>query len=426
MAMSASATRHDPLRPATDEPLLHGGDLGAARRLFPDAPEPFIDLSTGINPNPYPLPHLAGRIFRALAGSRRASRARGRRRDTPTARRRRRMSCRRRARRFCCRSSPAWCRPGRAADRGADLCRTRPRRGAGRASRSPRSRDLGAIGDADLVIVGQSQQSGRPAVRQGRALLALAEQLRARGGMLVVDEAFMDVGPPGASLAGDVDSRQHRRAALVRQILRPCRAAARLCARRAAARRAACGAARALGGFRAGARRRHARRWPIGLDRADAATAWRRASAAARRAPDRRRPRHCRRHDIVPAGAHARGARAVPPSRPRRHPGARVSRSCRLAALRPAGRGADWQRLEMRAGRLPRHGRLQLASVRRAETSPTPAAAPIGGVRSSVPRALARPSGLAARRSALPARSAARRRSWKRLSSSPASRRRSA
>src|SRR5688572_265914 len=37
-------------------PLMHGGDLDAARRMFPGAPEPFIDLSTGINPFPYPLP----------------------------------------------------------------------------------------------------------------------------------------------------------------------------------------------------------------------------------------------------------------------------------------------------------------------------------------------------------------------------------
>ncbi len=31
----------------------------------------------------------------------------------------------------------------------------------------------------------------------------LAEDLRRRGGVLVIDEAFMDVGPPGASLAAD-------------------------------------------------------------------------------------------------------------------------------------------------------------------------------------------------------------------------------
>ena len=34
----------------------HGGDINAARAVFPRAPEPWIDLSTGINPEPYPLP----------------------------------------------------------------------------------------------------------------------------------------------------------------------------------------------------------------------------------------------------------------------------------------------------------------------------------------------------------------------------------
>lgn len=33
----------------------HGGGLSAARRLFPQAPEPWLDLSTGINPAPYPF-----------------------------------------------------------------------------------------------------------------------------------------------------------------------------------------------------------------------------------------------------------------------------------------------------------------------------------------------------------------------------------
>jgi cobalamin biosynthetic protein CobC len=31
----------------------HGGQLSAARSLFPEAPRPWIDLSTGINPHPY-------------------------------------------------------------------------------------------------------------------------------------------------------------------------------------------------------------------------------------------------------------------------------------------------------------------------------------------------------------------------------------
>jgi cobalamin biosynthetic protein CobC len=35
--------------------MVHGGMLSAAEALFPDAPMPLLDLSTGINPVPYPL-----------------------------------------------------------------------------------------------------------------------------------------------------------------------------------------------------------------------------------------------------------------------------------------------------------------------------------------------------------------------------------
>ena len=40
------------------QPIAHGGHLQAARRRFPGAPEPWIDLSTGINPHAYPVPGL--------------------------------------------------------------------------------------------------------------------------------------------------------------------------------------------------------------------------------------------------------------------------------------------------------------------------------------------------------------------------------
>jgi cobalamin biosynthetic protein CobC len=46
--------------------VAHGGDLDAARRRFPDAPEPWIDLSTGINPIAYPLPPLAPEVWARL------------------------------------------------------------------------------------------------------------------------------------------------------------------------------------------------------------------------------------------------------------------------------------------------------------------------------------------------------------------------
>src|SRR3990172_9787367 len=47
-------------------PLVHGGDLDAARKLFPGAHEPFLDLSTGINPNSYPVPQLPSDVFAKL------------------------------------------------------------------------------------------------------------------------------------------------------------------------------------------------------------------------------------------------------------------------------------------------------------------------------------------------------------------------
>src|SRR5689334_5500759 len=47
-------------------PLHHGGDLASARAMFPGAPEPLIDLSTGINPTAYPLPLLPPEVFARL------------------------------------------------------------------------------------------------------------------------------------------------------------------------------------------------------------------------------------------------------------------------------------------------------------------------------------------------------------------------
>ena len=44
----------------------HGGRLAAARLLFPGAPEPFLDLSTGINPRPYHLPRFPADAFTRL------------------------------------------------------------------------------------------------------------------------------------------------------------------------------------------------------------------------------------------------------------------------------------------------------------------------------------------------------------------------
>ncbi len=52
-----------------EDGIWHGGDLATARALFPDAPEPWIDLSTGINPISYPLPELPLSLWTRLPGA---------------------------------------------------------------------------------------------------------------------------------------------------------------------------------------------------------------------------------------------------------------------------------------------------------------------------------------------------------------------
>ena len=46
--------------------IRHGGNLGKARLMFPDAPEPWIDLSTGINPHSYPHSPIPASAFARL------------------------------------------------------------------------------------------------------------------------------------------------------------------------------------------------------------------------------------------------------------------------------------------------------------------------------------------------------------------------
>jgi cobalamin biosynthetic protein CobC len=183
------------------EPLLHGGDLAAARRLFPAAPEPFIDLSTGINPNPYRLPRLPADLFVRLPDSAAtgvlaeiAARAYG----AP---------------------SPAHVVPAPGTQILLPLVAALPRPGRAvifpptygefaRAAalaghRVVERRAFAPIGDSQLVFAGNpNNPDGRLFARND--LIALAESLRPRGGLLVVDEAFMDVGPCGESLVADV------------------------------------------------------------------------------------------------------------------------------------------------------------------------------------------------------------------------------
>jgi cobalamin biosynthesis protein CobC len=183
------------------EPLFHGGDLASARKLFPDAPQPFIDLSTGINPIPYRLPRLPADLFARLPESAAASaladiaaHAYG----APSA----------------AQVVPApgtqillplvaeLVRPGRAAVM-APTYGEFARAAALAGHAVVELRELAEAEDASLVFVANpNNPDGRlfPKVE----LIAFAKALRARGGMLVVDEAFMEVGPTEQSLAAEV------------------------------------------------------------------------------------------------------------------------------------------------------------------------------------------------------------------------------
>lgn len=52
--------------PNSTPAVAHGGNIGAARQRFPQAPLPFLDLSTGIAPRSYPMPPLPPESFTRL------------------------------------------------------------------------------------------------------------------------------------------------------------------------------------------------------------------------------------------------------------------------------------------------------------------------------------------------------------------------
>jgi cobalamin biosynthesis protein CobC len=176
----------------------HGGDLDAARRLFPNAPEPWVDLSTGINPVPYPAPALEASAFRRLpsgadlAGLRRAAaRAYGVPdpdcvvaapgtqiliETLPRLRPRGRVAV---LGPTYAEHAAAWARAGHAVETVTEI----------------------AQGDgADVVVVVNPNNPDGRTFESG-TLLALAADLARRGGLLVVDEAFADL-EPVATLGG--------------------------------------------------------------------------------------------------------------------------------------------------------------------------------------------------------------------------------
>ncbi|MEP9396134.1 threonine-phosphate decarboxylase CobD [Mesorhizobium sp. KR2-14] len=180
----------------------HGGSLGRASALFPQAPLPWIDLSTGINPHSYPLFDLPATAFSRL--------------PEPV-----------RARELAAVAAAAYgapsaanlvpapgtqillprvaslVKPGRALVLGPTYAE-HARACAIAGHTVAEVHDFDALFGADIaVVVNPNNPDGRVVSR--RDLLELADKMRSKGGLLVVDEAFMDVGPQDERMDGDVD-----------------------------------------------------------------------------------------------------------------------------------------------------------------------------------------------------------------------------
>ncbi|HRN83594.1 MAG TPA: threonine-phosphate decarboxylase CobD [Hyphomicrobium sp.] len=181
--------------------VLHGGDLDAARARFPGAPEPWIDLSTGINPEPYPLPDLAPEVWTRL----------------PLSSEERRLRHAAAYRYGAASSETVVSAPGtqaiiqilpRIVPR-ARVAVLGPTYGEHVAAWRQAGHDVVEASDFDaaraanvVVVVNPDNPTGR--IVPADMLYEIAMRLDAAGGLLVVDEAFADVAPAHASIVPDL------------------------------------------------------------------------------------------------------------------------------------------------------------------------------------------------------------------------------
>jgi cobalamin biosynthetic protein CobC len=171
--------------------------------MFPGAPEPFIDLSTGINPHAYPLAPIPSEAFTRLpepdAVERLAAIA-ARAYGAPSAAHVTAAP----GTQITLTHIASLVAPGRAVLFGPTYAE-HGRAAALAGHETEQVGDLGQLPDANLaIIVNPNNPDGRVVAKD--ALLELARTLARRGGLLVVDEAFMDADPHASSLCGDVDT----------------------------------------------------------------------------------------------------------------------------------------------------------------------------------------------------------------------------
>jgi cobalamin biosynthetic protein CobC len=184
------------------EPLAHGGELATARRQFPGAPEPFTDLSTGINPHPYPLPALPDEIFARLpdrAGIRQLAAVAAQTYGAPSPD----HAAPAPGTQILLPHVAALAAPGRATVLQTTYAE-HARAAALAGHRVTEGSDADQLRQADLaIVVNPNNPDGR--IVDKIILLSIADDLRQRGGILVVDESFADVATPDISLAGDLE-----------------------------------------------------------------------------------------------------------------------------------------------------------------------------------------------------------------------------
>ncbi len=241
---------------------IHGGRIDMAASLYPFAPQPWVDLSTGINPICWPVPLLPPVLYQRL----------------PLAADMARMTAA---------AAEAYGLPANAAIvpvPGSEIAiRLLPRTARAKAvgilaptygSHAAAWRDGGAeVHELNalpelrrhdletLVVVNPNNPDGRTIARTD--LTAFAQAWTMTGRRLIVDEAFADVRPEASLLALAEIACGHRRAALAWQILWPGRIARGFCHCRRTGRRDLARVARRLAGVGSGVRDRRHRRCAI-------------------------------------------------------------------------------------------------------------------------------------------------------------------
>jgi cobalamin biosynthetic protein CobC len=180
------------MSPVLDDtvPDAHGGDLAVADTLFGAPAAGWLDLSTGINPWPYPVPAIPTARWHRLPGGDDELRAAATRfygagdPDCIVAAA---------GSQAILQALPHVLRPGRVAVLGptyAELSRVWAQ--AGHAVAAARTLD-DAAGATILVLANPNNPDGRVLARD--RLLNIAAGLGQRGGWLIVDEAFADATP---------------------------------------------------------------------------------------------------------------------------------------------------------------------------------------------------------------------------------------